>query len=345
MRSVDTKFASHRRLHATAAFVRGALVLAALVVGSIATAATDSTEKKAAQSASDDSSQEFRTVLQKRGDTAVLVKYVMSFSGASSEQQQDGQTQGTLVSPDGLILVPGRVVSFDISQITGAAIGSANSPVVKSGHFRVQMPGSEEWQPADLVTRDTELGLAWLRLRRRTQLPFVDFNDTAKVGVGSSLFFVMRTSDQLGSVPIVRGGYVLGETKVPRTMLLIDGTPGLAFDGEGKPAGFADVDFGSIARSQAGGIGMNYGDSVFKMIPAERIGRVTAQAAKLPVVPPDADDSDSPLESTPPPPASNTLSPVSPVSPDDDANAGDLSSLPPQPTPATTQNPATPPNK
>ena len=241
----------------------------------------------------EDASREFRTVLQKRGDTAVLVKYVMAVSGMGGEQQQDGQTQGTLVSPDGLILVPGRVVSFDLRQITGAAMGSAGSPMVKSSHFRVQLPGSEEWQPADLVTRDTELGLAWLRLRKRSKLPYVDFADSAKVEIGASLYFVMRTSDQLGSVPIVRGGYVLGETKVPRPSLLIDGTPGLAFDGNGHPAGFADVDFSAMARSQTGGIGMNFGDSVFKMIPAERVGRVTAQAAKLPVVPPDADDSDS----------------------------------------------------
>ena len=291
---------------------------------------------------SDDASREFRTVLQKRGDTAVLVKYVMSVSGMGGEQQQDGQTQGTLVSADGLILVPGRVVSFDLRQITGAAMGSAGSPMVKSSHFRVQLPGSEEWQPADLVTRDTELGLAWLRLRKRSKLPYVDFADSAKVEIGASLYFVMRTSDQLGSVPIVRGGYVLGETKVPRPSLLIDGTPGLAFDGEARPAGFADVDFGAMARSQTGGIGMNFGDSVFKMIPAERVGRVTAQAAKLPVVPPDVDDSESlpeptvtrPVPTQPILPASKPLPPkhaVAPAAPTPD----DAAEPPATSTPAT----------
>jgi hypothetical protein len=99
---------------------------------------------------------------------------------------------------------------------------------------------------------------------------------------------------------------------VPRPSLLIDGTPGLAFDGEGHPAGFADVDFSAIARSQSGGIGMNFGDSVFKMIPAERIGRVTAQAAKLPVVPPDADDNDATPETSTPKAATSTEHPLVP---------------------------------
>ena len=247
----------------------------------------------------EDTTREFKLVMQKRGDTAVPVKFVMSVSGAGSEQQQEGQTQGTLVSADGLILVPGRVVSLDLSMFgrggsNGGLGGSA--PTVKSGQFRVRLAGSDEWLPADLVTRDTELGLAWLRLRHpHGKLPYVELADPAKIAVGTQLFTVMRTSDQFGSVPIVRAGYVLGETTVPHPGFLIDGTPGVAFDGEGKPAGFVDVDLGAMmrARTSTGGIGMDYGDQVFSMIPADRLGRVTAQAAVLPVVKSsDADDAD-----------------------------------------------------
>ena len=248
----------------------------------------------------DDSSREFKQVIQRRGDTAVPVKFVMSMSGMGSERQQEGQTQGTLVSADGLILVPGRVVSLDLSMFgrSDSSGGlSGGTPSAKSGQFRVRLAGSEEWLPADLVTRDTELGLAWLRLRHpHGKLPYVDFADAAKVAVGTELFTVMRTSDQFGSVPIVRAGYVLGETTVPRHTYLVDGAPGLAFDGNGKPAGFVDVDLGGMmrSRSSSGGIGMDYGDLVLSMIPAERIGRVTAQASVLPVVKAsDSDDSES----------------------------------------------------
>jgi len=250
-------------------------------------------------SSSDDTTREFKLVMQKRGDTAVPVKFVMSVSGMGAEQQQEGQTQGTLVSADGLILVPGRVVSLDLSMFgRGQASGGlgGGAPSAKSGQFRIQLAGSDEWLPADLVTRDTELGIAWLRLRHPSgKLPYVDFSDAAKVAVGTQLFTVMRTSDQFGSVPIVRAGYVLGETTVPRPTFLIDGTPGVAFDSDGKPACFVDVDLAGMVRSRAssGGIGMDFGDMVFSMIPADRIGRVTAQAAVLPVVKStDSDDSE-----------------------------------------------------
>jgi len=111
---------------------------------------------------------------------------------------------------------------------------------------------------------------------------------------------VMRTSDQFGSVPIVRAGYVLGETTVPRPTFLVDGSPGFAFDGDGKPAGFVDVDLAGMmrSRSSSGSIGMDMSDSVFSMIPADRIGRVTAQASVLPVVKSTDSDDSEPL---PPP--------------------------------------------
>lgn len=241
---------------------------------------------QAAPTTQDDELRQFKTVMDHRGDTAVPVKFVMTLSSGGTERQQEGQTQGALVSSDGLILVPGRVVSIDLGAMTRSGFGGA-APSAKSGQFRVRLPGSDEWVPADLVTRDTELGIAWLRLRHpKHALSFVDFKDPAKVAVGTQLYTVMRTSDQFGSVPIVRAGYVLGETSVPRREWLVDGSPGIAFDGDGKPAGYVDVDLAGLVRSRGeqGGIGMDMGDSVYSMIPAERIGRATAQAAVLPIV-------------------------------------------------------------
>jgi len=268
-----------------------AACVAALAIPALASAANPTSNAE--------DSREMRQVLELRGDTAVPVKFVMSVSGAGNEQQQEGQTQGTLVSSDGLILVPGRVVSIDLGAFARGKGMGGNTPVVKSGQFRVRLAGSDEWVPADLVTRDTELGLAWLRVRNpHGKLPFVDFAAAQKIGVGTELYTVMRTSDQFGSVPTVRVGYVLGETTVPRPMLLVDGAPGVAFDGEGKPAGFVDVDLAGMARSRAnsGGIGMDMGDMVFSMIPADRVGRVTARASVLPVVKPaEGDEGDAPV--------------------------------------------------
>lgn len=270
----------------------------------------------AASSSQVEDTRQFKAVMDRRGETAVPVKFVMSVSSGGAEQQQEGQTQGTLVSADGLILVPGRVVSLDLGALSrggglGGSVGSLGS--AKSRQFRVRLPGSDEWVPADLVTRDTELGIAWIRLRHpKAKLAWVNFADPAKVALGTQLFTVMRTSDQFGAVPVIRAGYVLGETAMPRHEWLVDGSPGIAFDGEGKPAGYVDVDLAGLMRSRgsSGGIGMDMADSVYTMIPAERIGRVTARAASLPVVPPADGDGDQ--EVLPPPPRRNHLKPATP---------------------------------
>jgi len=287
----------------------------------------------------DDTSREFKTVMLKRGETAVPVKFVMSVSGMGSEQQQEGQTQGTLVSADGLILVPGRVVSLDLGAFTHGDSGGlgGSGPSAKSGQFRVRLAGSDEWLPADLVTRDTELGIAWLRLRHPGgKLPYVDFSDLSKVVVGTQLFTVMRTSDQFGSVPIVRAGYVLGETTVPRPTFLVDGSPGFAFDGDGKPAGYVDVDLAGLmrSRSSSGSIGMDMSDSVFSMIPADRIGRVTAQASVLPVV--KSTDSDD-AEPLPPPAPAHKHAASIPAAPEAPTPAAPGQSSPSQPSPSDDQ--------
>ena len=311
---------------------RQSVVLAAILFALCMPIASLATTSSTASS--DDNTREFKTVMQKRGDTAVPVKFVMSVSGMGSDQQQEGRTQGTLVSADGLILVPGRVVSLDLGAFTHTSTNMRSAPSTKSGQFRVQLAGSDEWLPADLVTRDTELGIAWLRLRHPPgKLPFVEFNNPADIVVGEQLFTVMRTSDQFGSVPIVRAGYVLGQTTVPRPIFLIDGTPGIAFDGDGKPAGYVDVDLAGMMRSRSasGGIGMDYGDMVFTLTPAARVGRATAQAAKLPVVKSsdvDSDDSESLPQTKAAPPASGDkqADPATPASPGKDAAKDSASS-------------------
>ncbi|MBS0456253.1 MAG: hypothetical protein JSS44_02815 [Proteobacteria bacterium] len=278
------------------------------------------------QSQAEDARQ-FKAVMELRGETAVPVKFVMSVSSGGAEQQQEGQTQGTLVSADGLILVPGRVVSIDLGALSrggglGGTVGSLGS--AKSRQFRVRLPSSDEWVPADLVTRDTELGIAWIRLRHpKGKLAWVNFSEPAKVVLGTQLFTVMRTSDQFGAVPVIRAGYVLGETAMPRHEWLVDGSPGVAFDGDGKPAGYVDVDLAGLMRSRgsSGGIGMDMADSVYTMIPAERIGRVTARAALLPVVPPADGDGDQDVLPPAPPkrdrlkPATVPVEPVPPAPP------------------------------
>jgi hypothetical protein len=257
---------------------RPILLLAALAIPSLSLAA----DTPAA--GPDDYREVYRSLTGKHAGAVVTVKFVMSVTASGKEDRIEDRTQALLVSKDGLLLVPDRSVSVDFRQFMGAAQGSA--PVAKSSEFRVRLAGSEDWLPADLVTRDTQLGLAWLRLRTPPAgLSFVNLDDGMKAEPGMTFFSLQRTSDDWGGVPVFRPGFIMGETRTPKTLLLVDGVPGMAFAANGQPIGYVDVDLGRImrARGAGNGMGLDTADLALQMTPIAKVAAATHLAEKLPV--------------------------------------------------------------
>lgn len=233
----------------------------------------------------DDYSGIYSSLTEQHAAAVVTVKFVMSVTASGKEERIEDRTQALLVSSDGLLLVPDRSVSVDFKQFMNSGQGEAAAPVAKSSEFRVRLADSEDWLPADLVTRDTQLGLAWLRLRSGPKnLPYVDLDKGATARPGMTFFSLLRTSDEWGGVPVFRVGMVMGETHTPRTLLLVDGVPGMAFSAEGLPMGYVDVDFGRLmrARSSGNGLGLDMADAVLQMTPIAKVAAATHLAQVLP---------------------------------------------------------------
>ena len=231
----------------------------------------------------------FKSLTAKHGAAVVTVKFVMSVTTSGKEERLEDHTQALLVSADGLLLVPDRAVSVDFRQLLGSSKGQGSAPVAKSSEFRVRLAGSDEWLPADLVTRDTQLGLAWLRLRKHSpDLGFVNLDDGIRAEPGMTFFSLLRTSDEWGGVPVFRPGFIMGETHTPKTLLLVDGVPGMAFSAEGQPMGYVDIDFARLMRSRNAGTGLalDVADSALQMTPIAKVAAATHQAQKLPSVMP-----------------------------------------------------------
>ena len=239
----------------------------------------------------DDYTDTYQRLVTERSSSVVPVKYVITVAAGGQEQRNEDRTQGVLVGADGLVLISARAVSFDLGTLNRQAPNAQGALVANSSDFRVRLPGSDEWRTADLVTRDTELGLAWLRVRDASGQPYVDFERLSQPAPGRVFYTLLRTSDEWGAVPLVRPGMILGETRVPRTSLLVDGMPGLAFDAEGRPMGFVDIDLAAMSRSQGRGLGLDMADMVMHMLPARRVAAATRLASELPVVVRDEDAS------------------------------------------------------
>ncbi len=225
----------------------------------------------------------YRDLVQQHAKAIVTMKFVMSVTNSGNEQRIEDRTQAVMVSADGLLVVPDRAVSLDFGLLGAATPGQA-SPVAKSSDFRVRLPDSEDWLPADLVTRDAELGLAWLRLRAPPgRLAFVDLAKGVPAEPGMVFFSLLRTSDEWGGVPVFRPGLVLGETRSPTYRLMVDGVPGIAFSRDGKPMGYVDIDLAAMSRQSGTGLGLDMADLALRMTPVDKVAAATAQAAKLPV--------------------------------------------------------------
>lgn len=227
----------------------------------------------------------YRSLTAQHAAAVVTVKFVMSVTASGKEERLEDRTQALLVSADGLLLVPDRAVSVDFRQFIGAGKSQGPAPVAKSSEFRVRLADSEDWLPADLVTRDTQLGLAWLRLRHApTALSFVNLDEGIRAEPGMTFFSLLRTSDEWGGVPVFRPGFIMGETHTPKTLLLVDGVPGMAFSAEGQPMGYVDIDFGRLMRSRSAGngLGLDMADAALQMTPIAKVAAATHQAQKLP---------------------------------------------------------------
>jgi hypothetical protein len=226
----------------------------------------------------------YKALVAEHAAAIVTVKFVMSVTSSGNEQRVEDRTQAALVGPDGLLLIPDRAVSLDFAAFGAQTPGQA-APVAKSSEFRVRLADGEDWLPADLVTRDAELGIAWLRLRDAPAgLPHIDLSRGEKAEPGMVFFSLLRTSDDWGAGPVFRPGLILGETRTPTYRLMVDGVPGLAFSHDGRPMGFVDVDLPALMRSRGGtGMGLDLADQVLRMTPIDKVAAATAQAMRLPV--------------------------------------------------------------
>ena len=268
--------ATRSRSRAVNVLTRGLFALALASVSSLAFAQT----VESAQ----DYRPIYRSLTAKHAAAVVTVKFVMSVTASGKEDRLEDRTQALLVSADGLLLVPDRAVSVDFRQFM-AGQGQGSAPVAKSSEFRVRLADSEDWLPADLVTRDTQLGLAWLRLRKPMKgLSFVDLDKGVLAEPGMTFFSLLRTSDEWGGVPVFRPGFIMGETHTPKTLLLVDGVPGIAFSADGLPMGYVDIDFGRLMRSRnaGNGLGLDMADAALQMTPISKVAAATHQAEKLP---------------------------------------------------------------
>lgn len=142
-----------------------------IVIAAIAAALLSS----AASAQADEVAQKGRDVLDRYKDAVITVQAVVSVSFGGSQRESEGEATGTVVAPDGLTIM--SLTALDPTTMYDGMGPGGGDVVSKISSLRMLMPDNVE-HVAEVVLRDRELDLAFVRPVERQDAPFVHVDIT-----------------------------------------------------------------------------------------------------------------------------------------------------------------------
>ena len=229
------------------------------------------------------------SLVENEASAVVAIRYVLSQSAYGQEMQQPMEAQGLVIDPEGLVLAPAS--ELEGSVFTSAFRGPLNGsegPEFSYSDYRVLVManGREQEYEAEVLAKDTEADLAWLKLTEPPTEPmvYVEFPEESSLEVGDRYFTLGRMSEKRGRAPMVITGIVGGRMEIPRPGLLATYGEGAVFDDQGRPAGLL-VSPPTSTQPAFGSVTAMMEQFLTRMIlPAPVIRRATERArARFPV--------------------------------------------------------------
>lgn len=244
--------------------------------------------------AASDSEATYQNLMDTRGTTLVTVKFVLKVSGggffaAMGDQENEQETSGVMISSQGLVLVSNTQLAGWIGMARGFLGEMGGDVSAVPTDLKVLVGDDTEGLEAELLARDTELDLAWVKIKEPGERTFaaVDFADSAKPSPGQQLLMLARMGKYFERALLVHELRVAGLARKPRELYVPSSAAGLGlpvYTTDGKVVGltvfqapetegagenpFAMFSQLSDMQSAAGGL----------ILPAEEVLRATKRA-------------------------------------------------------------------
>jgi hypothetical protein len=285
---------------------RAALVAAVLgAAGALAGLAPVPANATSVQRPEDGS--EYKKIIDSANDALVTVKFVMKApdgQGGDSEEE----ISGVVIDPKGTVLCSYWFLGG------GAAMFSAGaSPQPQD--IKVLIGDDIEGKKARLVSHDTDLDLAWIKLEEEPGAPlkFVDLDKGVAGDVGNRVFLLSRMDKYFDRAPIVNEGRIRGVASKPRKLLapaqsLLSGRNDIGlpvFNADANIVGFMIIQTPDKESMQAT---ENLGGPTPMILPVESVAKATKRAMEA-QNDPNAEKKDEPA----PTPAKETPKPAEPA--------------------------------
>lgn len=186
-------------------------------------------------------------MLAEKGPSLVTVKFVLKISMGQmfgGDQESDTEITGVLIDPKGLVLCSNTQLGGFVSMMKSMMGSMGGQMSATPTDLKVLIGDDAEGKDADLVARDTELDLAWIRLKSPSEvpLPYVDFSKASKLSVGDDMFAMRRLGKFFARTPIITECRIGGITQKPRELMIPSAALGSGmgapvFTASGQPAG------------------------------------------------------------------------------------------------------------
>ncbi len=175
----------------------------------------------------------YEKLVTQHASAMVNIKFILKAEG----QEQEEETPGVMIEKDGLVLSSN--VAF------GGLAAMFGGPAVQPADIKILIGEDTQGVEAKLIARDSELGLAWLRIDKpdANGYAFVDFSKGAPARTGDAIMALSQLGKFFDRASLVTEGRVACTTKKPRTLFIPSltlagtdfGVP--AFDSEARPVG------------------------------------------------------------------------------------------------------------
>ena len=235
-----------------------------------------------------DEGADYRKLLNEKAPTLVTLKFVLKVQmGPMGAQESESEITGVMISAKGLVLCSNTQLggfTAMMSRMMGARGGDITATPTD---LKVLIGDDVEGIDAELIARDSELDLAWVRIKEPgdKKFPYVDFSSAADAKIGQRLVMVRRIGKHFARVAVVGEDRIGGITKKPRRLFIPAGNLGAGlglpvYAIDGRVVGLAIVQMPDAEEAEANPPSMLSMQDMMAgvILPADNVAKATRRA-------------------------------------------------------------------
>lgn len=190
---------------------------------------------------------DFKKMLDDKGQALVTVKFVLKVSMGEmfgGDQESETEISGVMIDAKGLVICSNTQLGGFIGMMKSMMGSMGGEMSATPTDLKVLIGDDAEGREAELVARDSELDLAWIRIKSPGDkpYPFVDLSKGSKIATGDQVFALRRLGKYYSRSAVITECRIGGHTQKPRELFIPAaslstslGAP--VFAADGQPAG------------------------------------------------------------------------------------------------------------